>query len=540
MGFDEGRIILDSDNGAYYAGQTVFGRIVFEQTKPKTIHGIYVSVKGFCKVHWTTSHRRREGDRDVHYTVSHDSFEEYFKEKQYLFGDASGEHHLQTGQHEFRFESQIPSHCPSSFEGTYGHVRYRVKAVMITSGMFSSNKEKLAAIRVHAPLDLNQNPICRQPVEFELVNTYCCWCISAGSSEIRVKLPVTGYCPGQVIPMEVSVLNHSSVEISELKFALKKDINFEATSSPGTKNEHETIAHITKGPIAGGTTRNWTVEMEVPALDVYNLNGCRFINIDYHLKVSTETSGCHTDDDESHPIIFGTIPLVGFQDNVQNPLQDQLPQPVQAQNVQSGNFYPPQPIINQPYPQTSPYPAPNVTPYPGNQPFPNVTPYPNSSPGYPNNTPYPSNTPYPTNSPYPPGKLPQPGYPGRSPSPIPPYPGGNAAPYPGGNPPAPYPGNNAAPPYPGNNAAPPYPGNFGFAAAGADTAKAPLLPPGASVPYPTSPYAPPSAPASAPAPEPSTPGSDIKKPPYEAPSETSSPYPAYNPEFVNGDKKEKQ
>lgn len=39
MGFNEGSIILDSENGAYYAGQTVFGRIVFDQGKPKTIHG---------------------------------------------------------------------------------------------------------------------------------------------------------------------------------------------------------------------------------------------------------------------------------------------------------------------------------------------------------------------------------------------------------------------------------------------------------------------------------------------------------------------
>lgn len=43
MGFDEGQIILDSENGAYYAGQTVFGRMVFSQDKVKTIHGKFVS-----------------------------------------------------------------------------------------------------------------------------------------------------------------------------------------------------------------------------------------------------------------------------------------------------------------------------------------------------------------------------------------------------------------------------------------------------------------------------------------------------------------
>ena len=44
MGFDDGQILLESGNGAYYAGQTVYGRVVFNQGKPKTIHGEYLYV----------------------------------------------------------------------------------------------------------------------------------------------------------------------------------------------------------------------------------------------------------------------------------------------------------------------------------------------------------------------------------------------------------------------------------------------------------------------------------------------------------------
>lgn len=40
MGFDDGQIVLDSENGAYYAGQTVRGKMVFSQGKVKTIHGM--------------------------------------------------------------------------------------------------------------------------------------------------------------------------------------------------------------------------------------------------------------------------------------------------------------------------------------------------------------------------------------------------------------------------------------------------------------------------------------------------------------------
>lgn len=54
------------------------------------VTGIYVKAKGFCKVHWTTNHTRRENDRSHTYTESHDSYEEYFSMKVYLLGGENG------------------------------------------------------------------------------------------------------------------------------------------------------------------------------------------------------------------------------------------------------------------------------------------------------------------------------------------------------------------------------------------------------------------------------------------------------------------
>lgn len=54
--------------------------------------GIYVKFVGFCKVHWTTTESRRVDDRDVTYTVVHESYEEYCNMKIYLVGGESGTH----------------------------------------------------------------------------------------------------------------------------------------------------------------------------------------------------------------------------------------------------------------------------------------------------------------------------------------------------------------------------------------------------------------------------------------------------------------
>lgn len=52
--------------------------------------GIYVQFKGYCKVHWTTSHTRTVNGKSESYTKSHDSHEEYVNVKTYLVGGESG------------------------------------------------------------------------------------------------------------------------------------------------------------------------------------------------------------------------------------------------------------------------------------------------------------------------------------------------------------------------------------------------------------------------------------------------------------------
>lgn len=224
--------------------------------------------------------------------------------------------------------------------------------------------------------------------------------------------------------------------------------------------------------------------------------------------MNIETSGCHEDTEETHPIVIGSIPIVGFQDDVQNPMQDRMPQPIGVtNNFQGVSSYPP-PITTQPVPGLAPYPG--GAPYPGNN-----APYPGGSSGNPGaNLPYSnSNSPYPAPNPGYPGTTPP--YPGANPT----YPGGNSPylganpPYPGGNSPypasvspgsSPYPSNT---PYPGGPQASPYPtpavpypggspniqttrlvktGTFGFTVQGSEKeneASIPLLPTGGAVPY---------------------------------------------------------
>ncbi|XP_052752306.1 arrestin domain-containing protein 17-like [Galleria mellonella] len=567
MGFQDGKIVLDSPNNAYYSGQTIHGRLIFEQDKQKTFRGIYARMRGYCNVHWTSDHTRKVDDRSESYTVEHSSHEKYIDHKVFLAGGKSGEHHLNPGKHEFPFSINVPYTCPSSFEGSYGHVRYELKVVVDRA--FKIDKEISAPIKIIAPLDLNKEQYAKDPIALELNDVYCCWCVMSGTSETLVKLPVTGYCPGQVMPVEVNCVNKSNVDIEKIKITVKKEITFRAVCNPGTNMERDTVLEVKKGPVPANSTRSWALQLDVPAMDIYNLDSCSHIDVNYELKVTVCPEGCHEDNSESCLLIFGTIPLVDFQNNVQNPLYDQMPQPMvteQVQNYPSPNTAYPTPVINQPLPTISPYPG--ATPYPGaNSPYhsPNApylgssspysgpnSPYPGPTPPYPganlpypgastpNTSPYPAgNQSYPSNSPYPSQNQP---YPSTNPYPgsTPPYPGSqypNSNPYPNNTPYQGTPSQQSSAPYPTPGVSPvsntlAQSGKYGFKTETEDGATIPLLPQGTSIPLPRS--ISPVPPASAP---PVAAEDAHGQPTADADTESNPPY---NPEFMKAKEETKK
>lgn len=59
---------------------------------------------------------------------------------------------LKAGKHNFDLQFEIPSDCPSSFEGRYGRIRYVVKVIYVKS-LFNTTKN--IPFTVVNPLNLN-------------------------------------------------------------------------------------------------------------------------------------------------------------------------------------------------------------------------------------------------------------------------------------------------------------------------------------------------------------------------------------------------
>lgn len=117
--------------------------------------------------------------------------------------------------------------------------------------------------------------------------SFCCFCCRSGPLSVITTVPVTGYVSGQTIPITCECDNASNVGITSVKFILRKRVTFQVNQPRAEKKQSKiTIAELGIGPVAGGETRTFTQQLEIPALPPTNLLNCGIISLDYDLHVS--------------------------------------------------------------------------------------------------------------------------------------------------------------------------------------------------------------------------------------------------------------
>ncbi|CAG4944142.1 unnamed protein product [Parnassius apollo] len=313
MGIKEAVIYLDNEFNTYYAGQTVNGRIEYVFDSPKKVRGIHVKFKGEAHTEWSESKQEEDTQGKTQTTdVIHTGNEEYFQISYYLLGNSSGgEIEIPAGKQVYNFTCALPPVLPSSFEGQYGYVRYTIKVTLDRPWKF--DQETKIAFTVINPLDLNLNPSYKEPIHMQMEKTFCCFCCTSLPLSVDVRAPVSGYCPGQVIPIQIDVDNKSNVDLNLVKLFLRKVVTYRATTpSTVTKKAKEVILTIQQGPVPAGSTNHWNITMEVPPLPPSNLVNCSIIDLDYDLKAEAEVSGMHFNLKDKKYITIGTVPLIGM------------------------------------------------------------------------------------------------------------------------------------------------------------------------------------------------------------------------------------
>ena len=191
------------------------------------------------------------------------------------------------GSFSFRFQFIIPCHVPSTFshtntglfEDAQGGISYELEGVGVT-GPFRFDDKTAAEIVIQRETSFRretQAPV--RQVEREQIGCLCCY---AGNVEFIAKVPRTGYCVADKIPLTVDIENGSTKAI-KMEAEIVQKIAFFVYSHDHTSID--TVASVSSDPISPGDTITWSPDnLVVPAVPP-TLEGCRLINVEHELLV---------------------------------------------------------------------------------------------------------------------------------------------------------------------------------------------------------------------------------------------------------------
>ncbi|CAL8297335.1 unnamed protein product [Gadus morhua 'NCC'] len=265
----EFEITFDKNKVVYSPGDSISGTLKFKVTQSMPCKAIKLNCNGFCGV--TTK------ANDTDWAVE----EQYFNSTVSVAEKGT----LKPGDQSFPFKFLIPAVAPTSFEGTYGKIIYRVRAFVDTP-RFTKDFKTEKPFYLLTLLNLNDVPEIRGPNVSAVTREFTYLLVKSGSIVLKAESDMRGYTPGQVIKLAVNIHNQSGKTTSMVVASLMQKVSYE-TKKP--THDLRAIAEVEGSPVKPGKEAEWTEQMIVPPLPQSSLVGCDLIKIEYYIKVNIKS-----------------------------------------------------------------------------------------------------------------------------------------------------------------------------------------------------------------------------------------------------------
>lgn len=208
---------------------------------------------------------------------------------------------LTPGEHSFPFQFVLPVAMPTSFEGPFGKIVYRVIATIDTP-RFSKDYKAQRPFYVLNMLNLNEVPDIEQQNCAVTTKKFSYLLVKSGTLMLKTCSDLRGYVPGQVIKLSTEIHNKSGKDTGYVLASLVQKVTYR-TKRPVF--DLRTIAEVEGAGVKAGKHAEWREQIIVPPLPQSALDGCRLIDIDYFIQVSLKSPGAVV----VLPIYIGNIPV---------------------------------------------------------------------------------------------------------------------------------------------------------------------------------------------------------------------------------------
>ncbi|KAI8044582.1 arrestin domain-containing protein 17 [Drosophila gunungcola] len=300
-----------NEHGTYFTGQVITGKVIVNLTKTKKLRGIKLEISGYAQAQWRLRrHGRAVAIQNSKKRSKHQysGREDYIASTTYLMGSEQGSNFsMDAGTYTYTFACPIPSHCPSSFEGAFGHIRYLAKVTFLKPG--ASNRTHNVGFTVLKLLDLNQeSKMLREPASNEAVEYFCL--MHTKPVELKVTLQQQGYVPGQFLLVHAQVRNESSADCRKLLIMLHLRATYTA-DQPSLRTTSEKIMLVKRecGPVAHHGQRTYTESLRIPATAPTCEHLSKVVRVSYEVRVVAVMNWLMANPRVIIPITIGNVPL---------------------------------------------------------------------------------------------------------------------------------------------------------------------------------------------------------------------------------------
>ncbi|XP_070707060.1 arrestin domain-containing protein 1b [Pempheris klunzingeri] len=192
---------------------------------------------------------------------------------------------LAPGEHSFPFQFVIPVAVPTSFEGPFGKIVYRVRAAIDTP-RFSKDYKAQRPFYLLNLLNLNEVPDIEHPSYAVTTKKFNYLLVKTGTLMLKARSDLRGYIPGQVIKLATEIHNKSGKDTGCVLASLIQKVTYK-TKRPVF--DLRTIAEVEGAGVKAGKHAEWREQIIVPPLPQSALAGCSLIDIDYFIQVSLKS-----------------------------------------------------------------------------------------------------------------------------------------------------------------------------------------------------------------------------------------------------------
>ncbi|XP_029108741.1 arrestin domain-containing protein 1b isoform X2 [Scleropages formosus] len=248
----EFEISFASNKVVYSPGESISGTVKITTATPLQCKGIKVNCLGSCGV----SNKMN----DTSWAVE----EQYFSRTLSVADKAS---------------------TPTSFEGPFGKIEYRMRAVIDTP-RFSKDYKAHKNFYLLNLLNLNEVPDIEKPSSAVTTKKFSYHLVKSGTLMLKARSDLRGYTPGQVIKLATEIHNKSSKDTGCVLASLIQKVTYKTKRAI---YDLRTIAEVEGAGVKAGKHAEWKEEIIVPPLPQSGLAGCSLIEIDYFIQVSLKS-----------------------------------------------------------------------------------------------------------------------------------------------------------------------------------------------------------------------------------------------------------